>query len=72
MNFVNCASGACSIYYFDERQAGKDGNSVSSLRWNNLSIPFWKTKIRFLKLSAKCLTTGLAKTKVIQHINSPG
>ena len=36
MNFVDCASGRCYITYFDERQAGKDGNSVSSLRWNNL------------------------------------
>ena len=36
MNFVNCANGVCDIYYYDERVAGKDGNSVSSLRWNNL------------------------------------
>ena len=24
------------IYYYDERVAGKDGNSVTSLRWKNL------------------------------------
>ena len=36
MNFVDCETGLCHISYFDERQAGKDGNSVSSLRWNNL------------------------------------
>ena len=36
MNFVDCATGRCNIAYFDETQAGKDGNSVSSLRWNNL------------------------------------
>ena len=36
MNFVDCATGRCHITYFDERQAGKDGNSVCSLRWNDL------------------------------------
>ena len=36
MNFVECATGQCDISYYDERHAGKDGNSVSSLRWNNL------------------------------------
>ena len=36
MNFVNCANGECVIYYYDERVAGKDGNSVTSLRWKNL------------------------------------
>ena len=35
MNFVDCSTGICEIYYYDERQAGKDGNSVNSLRWNN-------------------------------------
>ena len=28
MNFVDCASGRCQISYFDEKLAGKDGNSV--------------------------------------------
>ena len=36
MNFVNCANGECDIYYYDERVAGKDGNSVTSIRWKNL------------------------------------
>ena len=36
MNFVDCATGRCRISYFDERQAGKDGNSVCSLRWHDL------------------------------------
>ena len=36
MNFVNCATGLCDIAYYDERVAGKDGDAVCSLRWNNL------------------------------------
>ena len=35
MNFVDCSSGQCNISYYDERNAGKDGNSVSSLRWDD-------------------------------------
>ena len=27
MNYVDCSSGHCNIYYYDERSAGKDGNS---------------------------------------------
>ena len=34
MNYVDCSSGHCNIYYYDERSAGKDGSSVTSLRWN--------------------------------------
>ena len=36
MNFVNCANSECVIYYYEERVAGKNGNSVTSLRWKNL------------------------------------
>ena len=35
MNYVDCATGNCNIFYYDERQAGKDGNCVSSLRLAN-------------------------------------
>ena len=36
MNFVDCGTGACHIFYYDERTAGKDGNCVSSLRWREI------------------------------------
>ena len=36
MNFVDCATETCHIYYYDERTAGKDGNCVSSIRWREI------------------------------------
>ena len=36
MNFVDCGTGTCHIYYYDERTAGKDGNCVSSIRWREI------------------------------------
>ena len=36
MNFVDCGTGICHIYYYDERTAGKDGNCVSSIRWREI------------------------------------
>ena len=36
MNFVDCGTGSCHIFYYDERTAGKDGNCVSSIRWREI------------------------------------
>ena len=44
MNFVDCASGQCSIFYYDERTAGKDGACVSSIRWREIQQFILKNK----------------------------
>ena len=44
MNFVDCASGQCSIFYYDERTAGKDGACVSSIRWREIHQFILKNK----------------------------
>ena len=36
--FVDCATGMCNSYYYDERTAGKDGNCVSSVRCRGTHI----------------------------------
>ena len=36
MNVVDCITGICHIYYYDELTAGKDDNCVSSVRWREI------------------------------------
>ena len=38
MNIIDVSGGVSSIYVYDERSGGKDGNSVCSVRWEDLKI----------------------------------
>ena len=42
MNIVNVSQGLSSIFIYDERSGGKDGNSVCSVRWEALKLKFQK------------------------------
>ena len=53
-NIVDCSSGHCNISYYDERTAGKDGNCVSSLRWNDAKEFFLFLENKNNPPSAEC------------------
>ena len=57
MNFVDCATGMCHIYYYDDRTAGKDGNCVSSLRWQDI--------VTFMRKNKDCPPT--AEVKILDN-----
>ena len=63
MNFVDCASGRCQISYFDERLAGKDGNSVCSLRWNNLKQHILENQTNLPLAECKVLDNCVGQNK---------
>ena len=63
MNVVDCASGHCHIFYYDERQAGKDGNCVSSLRWLNTKQFIIETKENLPSSECKILDNCVGQNK---------
>ena len=63
MNYVDCSSGHCNIYYYDERSAGKDGNCVSSLRWNETKEFFIKKKDNPPSAECKVLDNCVGQNK---------
>ena len=63
MNFVDCATGRCHISYFDERQAGKDGNSVCSLRWNDLKLYLLENQSNLPLAECKVLDNCVGQNK---------
>ena len=63
MNVVDCASGHCHIFYYDERQAGKDGNCVSSLRWLNTKQYITETKENLPTSECKILDNCVGQNK---------
>ena len=63
MNFVDCATGRCHITYFDERQAGKDGNSVCSLRWNDLKQYLLENQTNLSLAECKVLDNCVGQNK---------
>ena len=42
MNIIDVSGGVSSIYWYDERSGGKDGNSVCSVRWEDFKIKHQK------------------------------
>ena len=42
MNIIDPSGRGSSIFLYDERSGGKDGNSVCSVRWQNLRNTFLK------------------------------
>lgn len=46
MNIIDPSGGGSSIYLYDERVGGKDGNSVCSVRWENLKNSFTKYRLK--------------------------
>ena len=63
MNYVDCRSGHCNIYYYDERSAGKDGNSVTSLRWNETAQFILKEKDKPPTAECKILDNCVGQNK---------
>ena len=63
MNYVDCRSGHCNIYYYDERSAGKDGNSVTSLRWNETAEFILKEKDKPPTAECKILDNCVGQNK---------
>lgn len=63
MNIVDCATGHCHIFYYDERQAGKDGNCVSSLRWLNTKQFITENKENLPTAECKILDNCVAQNK---------
>ena len=63
MNFVNCATGLCDIAYYDERVAGKDGDAVCSLRWNNLKNYIIENKDNLPGAECKILDNCVGQNK---------
>ena len=63
MNYVDCRSGHCNIYYYDKRSAGKDGNSVTSLRWNETAEFILKEKDKPPTAECKILDNCVGQNK---------
>ena len=63
MNFVDPATGNCDIYYYDERQSGKDGNSVSSLRWNNIKQFILRDRVNIPTSECKVMDNCVGQNK---------
>ena len=63
MNFVNCATGNCNIFYYDERVAGKDGNCVSSLRWKETRQFMMENKENIPTAECKVLDNCVGQNK---------
>ena len=49
MNIIDPSGDGSSIYLYDERAGGKDGNSVCSVRWENLKNVFTKYRLKDLE-----------------------
>ena len=63
MNVVDCGSGHCHVFYYDERQAGKDGNCVSSLRWLSTKHFINETKDNLPTSECKILDNCVGQNK---------
>ena len=69
MNIIDVSGGVSSIYVYDERSGGKDGNSVCSVRWEDLKIKHKKARLSQPSIMLVSMITAQVKTNQTQYSN---